>query len=355
VRFSLPYFILFSIIFLSLPSCFNAESDGASNTKNSGPDITYPGNFKIKGIAMVATVKKVDTKAIKKMIETNANYVALMPYAFCSEENTTVRFNIERQWWGEKEEGISETIDAASMHDLQVMVKPHIWFHDVDYSGDFKPDNEEEWKKFENSFFDYIICFAKIAEEKGAKLFCIGTELRQVVRNRPGYWQVLIDSVRKIYTGQLTYAANWDDYEDVPFWDQLDYIGIDAYFPLSLLKTPSVKEIQEGWKKYEEILQAFSEKHNKPILFTEFGYRNASFCAAYPWEEKGRDINNQAQANAYEGLFKTFAGKPWFAGGFAWKWYADNAEKHLHEIDYTPQQKPAFKILQTFYGVHSPG
>jgi hypothetical protein len=45
---------------------------------------------------------------------------------------------------------------------------------------------------------------------------------------------VTIDcEIRKIYTGKLTYAANWDDFDKVPFWKELDYIGIDAYFPLS--------------------------------------------------------------------------------------------------------------------------
>jgi hypothetical protein len=44
-------------------------------------------------------------------------------------------------------------------------------------------------------------------------------------------------------------------------------------------------------------------------------------------DESENTINNQAQVNAYESLFQTLTQKKWFAGGFAWKWYADDYHK----------------------------
>jgi hypothetical protein len=49
------------------------------------------------------------------------------------------------------------------------------------------------------------------------ELFCFGTELGNAIAKRPQYWSQLIVKIRKIYTGKLTYAANWDDFDKVPF------------------------------------------------------------------------------------------------------------------------------------------
>ncbi|MEM6723389.1 MAG: hypothetical protein AAF598_05080, partial [Bacteroidota bacterium] len=45
-------------------------------------------------------------------------------------------------------------------------------------------------------------------------------------------WRTIIRSARQHYTGELTLAANFDNYREISFWDELDFIGINAYFPL---------------------------------------------------------------------------------------------------------------------------
>ena len=60
-----------------------------------------------------------------------------------------------------------------------------------------------------------------MAEEEKVDIFCIGTELEKFIEHRPAYWRELIAEVRKVYKGKLTYAANWDEYKRVPFWDAL--------------------------------------------------------------------------------------------------------------------------------------
>jgi hypothetical protein len=54
--------------------------------------------------------------------------------------------------------------------------------------------------------------------------------------------------------------------------------------------------------------------------------------------------------NAYESLFQTLTQKSWFAGGFAWKWYADEYHKQKkNNVDYTPQDKPALETIKKWY------
>ena len=58
------------------------------------------------------------------------------------------------------------------------------------------------------------------------------------------HWWELIANIRQSYSGQLTYAANFDNYQEVYFWDQLDLIGINAYFPLRELQEQPDQEQQ---------------------------------------------------------------------------------------------------------------
>ena len=46
--------------------------------------------------------------------------------------------------------------------------------------------SEENWIAFENRYSEFILTYAKVAQEKKVSLFfCIGTELELFVKNRP--------------------------------------------------------------------------------------------------------------------------------------------------------------------------
>ena len=82
-------------------------------------------------------------------------------------------------------------------------------------------------------------------------MFCIGTEQGSSVKESPEYWLYLIEEVRKIYHGKITYAGNWDNYKNCTFWNKLDYIGIDAYFPVTNAANPNSQQLSEGWTKWK--------------------------------------------------------------------------------------------------------
>jgi hypothetical protein len=115
----------------------------------------------------------------------------------------------------------------------------------------------------------------------------------------------------------LTYAANWDEYKRVPFWEQLDYIGVDAYFPVSENKTPTIEEAKAGWQSWKTEMQGVATAHNKKIIFTEYGYRSVDFAGKEPWKSN-RDmiqINLEAQSNLSKALYEEIWDEEWFAGG----------------------------------------
>jgi hypothetical protein len=298
---------------------------------------------------MVAPVKTITDTMLQPILEIKANSIAIMPYAFCSPEKPEIRFNHKGQWWGESDEGVIGCIKMAHQKGLTVMLKPHLWIGRGIYTGAFTLNTEQDWKLWEESYREYVLNFAAIADSLKAEIFCIGTELGTTIKERPAYWSSLIDTLRSRFHGKLTYAGNWDDYKNFPFWHKLDYIGVDAYFPLVKDKTPSINSGKKAWNKWAEALAKISSKNGRPVLFTEYGYRNVDYTAAEPWKENEGAENNEGQAHAYEALFRSLHDKQWFAGGFLWKWYVDTGRHHRRAIDFTPQGKAAEKVIKKWY------
>jgi len=309
---------------------------------------------KINGICFVAPSHKVNTSHLAPIESVNANWVAITPYAFSRPNSPKVTFNHNNQWRGEKEVGIIETIIAAQKLGLKVMMKPHIWVMGQGWAGEYNLDNEEDWKTWEKAYSQYILQFAKISDSLNIEIICIGTEYKNAVKKRPEFWIKLIKDIRTFYDGQITYAANWDNFENVTFWNKLDFIGIDAYFPIGESKTPSIEELEEKWKPVFQKIRAFQAKNSKPVLFTEFGYRSMDYCTDGHWDLDNQDavVNLEAQNNATIALFNTFWNQDWFAGGFLWKWYSNNEKGGVKDSHYTPQNKPVEKVIKDWYNIH---
>ncbi|MEN7549064.1 hypothetical protein AAG747_14160 [Rapidithrix thailandica] len=313
---------------------------------------------KMNGVSLVAPPKPFEGDVFQPIVGVSANWVAIIPYAFINGNSTGVSFDQERQWWGERTEGVLESIRLAKEKGLRVMLKPHVWVKGQGWAGDFALHSEKEWKAWERNYTRYILHHARLADSLHVELFCIGTEFRKAVVQREVFWNVLIERVREVYTGELTYAANWDNYEQIMFWPQLDYIGLDAYFPLSMNASPSVKELKKAWEKPLMAISQLQKEVGKPVLFTEYGYRSIDQATGKQWElpttrgrrQKTIQVNLQAQKNAYQALYEVFWSNTWFAGGFLWKWYSQHQKSGgEHCSDYTPQNKPAETIIRRYY------
>lgn len=304
---------------------------------------------KINGVSLVSPPNFSDQVNFEPILATHSQWVAIIPYAFSGKNEPNVYFNWERQWWGERTEGVVDLTKMAKLKGLSVMLKPHVWVRGDGWPGDFQLGNEEDWKTWEHDYEQYILHFAGLADSLGIELFCIGTEFRKAVVQRPEFWQELIKKVRKIYTGKLTYAANWDNYENVLFWDQLDFIGVDAYFPVDTAATPSLAQLQSGWQKQAKQLAQFSKKYDKQILFTEFGYQSQPRTAGNHWELDQSTVCLPCQSVAYEAIFTVFWQQHWFAGGFFWKWHFREDIGGENDPDFTPQGKPAMEVISSYY------
>ncbi|WP_452221800.1 glycoside hydrolase family 113 [Lacinutrix salivirga] len=308
---------------------------------------------KINGVSFVASPEKISKLHTKPVVNVNANYAAIMPFGFMKAIDTPkIIHNTERQWFGETRAGAKQYIQELKKQNIKIMIKPQIWVWNGEFTGYIKMNSEADWKALEDTYTSFILEYASLAKETKAELFCIGTELEGFVTERPEYWHNLIKKIKEIYKGKLTYAANWDEFKRTPFWSELDYIGVDAYFPLSEMKTPTIEACKVGWQKHKPVIESLYQTHNKPILFTEFGYRSVDFTAKEPWQSDHtlQSLNFEGQTNATQALFEEFWEQEWFAGGFVWKWFhAHNKVGGANDNQFTPQNKPVEHVIKTFY------
>ena len=308
---------------------------------------------KINGVSFVASREEAAQSHVDEVLQINANSAAVMPFGFMRDvANPDIIFDTERQWFGETRKGAKQYIELLQKNGISVMVKPQIWVWKGEFTGTITMSTEAQWQQLEASYDAFILTYAQLAEETQAPIFCIGTELEKFVEHRPEYWQRLIKKIREVYHGKLTYAANWDEYKRTPFWEQLDYVGIDAYFPLSESKTPTVAELRKGWQPWKTKIAELAKCNNRAVLFTEFGYRSMDFTAKKPWlvDRTEEGVNLQAQVNAKNAIFKEFWNENWFAGGYVWKWFIQH-EKSGGERDnrFTPQNKPAEATIREHF------
>ncbi|WGH74852.1 glycoside hydrolase [Tenacibaculum tangerinum] len=308
---------------------------------------------KINGISFVASSKEVTSQHLHHVKKVSANYVALMPFAFIkSLTSPKVIYNSKNQWFGETEAGVKQYAKEFQKSNIKIMLKPQIWVWRGQYTGTIKMDSEAKWRELEQSYEDFILVFAKVAEEINATVFCVGTELEEFIKNRPEYWKKLIKKIRNVYSGKLTYAANWDEFKRVDFWQELDFIGIDAYFPLSDQKSPSIEELERGWQAHKNTIVELQNKFSKPVLFTEYGYRSINFVGKEPWTSSRIEgnVNLENQQKALQALYNQFWNEDWFAGGFVWKWFYNHKEVGGPTNNrFTPQNKPGELTIKKRY------
>ncbi len=242
---------------------------------------------------------------------------------------------------------ILRTAKDARDRGMEVFLFPILRLEDESkgWRGELAPaDLDLFFKNYEK----YILEFAALAEELEIPLLSVGSELESMEVHEER-WRKVIQAVRAVYKGKLTYSANWDSYKKTPFFDALDYIGVTGYFELAEEKNkePSVEDLLHAWRYVYADLMRLSEKWKKPLIFTEIGYLSQKGTASWPWKEGANEpLDLEIQRKCYEALRRMWDDEPRLEGVYLWNWFgwggADSKE-------YTPRNKPAAKEVAKWY------
>lgn len=239
---------------------------------------------------------------------------------------------------------VKSMIAFAQAQGLKVILKPmvnvidgtwraHINFFDMDIPC------EPKWSEWFSSYNDYIVHYAKIAEETNCEMFVIGCELVNADR-REGEWRELISLVRNEYQGLVTYNCDKYQEEHLQWWDALDVISSSGYYPI------------DRWEQELDRIEAVVKYHQKPFFFCEVGCpsRKGSEYIPNDWTKAGK-LDLDAQVKWYEAMFKATDHRPWMQGFGLWDWKAKlhSVESAATNDDYAIYGKPVEQVINNYY------
>ena len=268
-------------------------------------------------------------RQLDRLAAMGVDAVSLMPFAFEGGPSAPRLRMLGGSPESETDVGLIHAVRRARAHGLRTLYKPHIWVGGGSWPGDVAMGDEPAWQGWWRDYRRYVLHHAVLARWSGADLFSVGCELSGTL-GRAEDWRRLIAAVRQVFPGLLTYAGNWSgDLERAPFWEQLDLIGVDAYFPLSPDPAAGSAELARGAAAVVARLAAASRARHRPLLLTEVGFaaRRAAWTAPH---REGGTPSQADQAAAYAALFGALGHPPWLAGAFVWKAFSSEAADADH-------------------------
>ncbi|HEX6639955.1 MAG TPA: hypothetical protein VF215_02525 [Thermoanaerobaculia bacterium] len=282
-------------------------------------------------------------QSLRKLQELGVDWISLMPFGF-HRGDAGLSFGGEHVW--ETDDSLIATAKQAHALGIRILLKPHVWGRTEQRMESW---SEAEWRRWFEDYGRFAEHYATIARDAQMDALCIGNE-QKIASTHEAEWRSIIQRVRAIYRGPLTYGANFDEVFEVPFWDALDWIGVSGYFPLTPDASPDRATLVRAWQPIIARLEELSVREKKPVLFTEIGYRSVKGAAWRQWEiprEAAADLD--AQRNAYEAFFETVWPRPWVAGAYPWKWFSYPDHGRVDSNDYDLEGKPAEEVIRRAY------
>lgn len=300
-------------------------------------------------------------QSLRNLAATGANWISLV--VVCGQENAAALTITCAPPSTATDAELGRVIALAHSLGMRVLLKPHLNFSadPTRFSGHIGPlfTTSAQWQTWFASYRGFINRYATLANAAKVDMLSIGHELGGTT-HREDEWRAIAREVRGFYQGLLTYSSLSSTGERAPhgeerritWWDAVDFIGIDAYYPVSNKNDPSLAELRQAWtaRGHLALLETLSRKFSKPIILTEIGYRSTDGATRIPgqWRTKGT-LDLQEQADAYHTALEVLWGKPWLAGIFWWQWFALTRIGGVSDDGFTPFGKPAEQVLKEFY------
>lgn len=263
------------------------------------------------------------------------NSIALVPYGFADSREPAIHFGHGGM---ERTEDIEALTALAHQRGMNVLLKPQLWTRGG-FPGNLEftdPRGRAQWFAEYRKFLEY---YATAAARMHADLFSIGVELGKMTPY-DAEWRALIARAHELYPGPLVYSATQGpEFENIRFWDALDYIGLNEYYPLpdNLSTADLVRTVETVQKKFA-----------RPVIFTEAGFCSYEHPNRAPWDETPRALAPADQARCYDAVLRAFYAKPWFQGVYWWK-VGTNGLGGPDDGSHTPWGKSAMDVVKHWY------
>lgn len=266
---------------------------------------------------------------------------------------------------------------AKALHDneIRILFKPCLtpldsaWMGSVTFPDGQQIQNVQNsyWQEWFASFTESAKYFADFAERIGLDALIIGAEYYGT-EGRAEEWSKVIEEVRKIYSGPITYEFTPSSRKaySLDWFKDLDFLSYSYYPPAcdgameeaAARENPhySVENMVEYLSSRKEKIQSICDRFwNKPIAFTEIGVRSAHGCILQPFNYRWEThYDGEEQANYMEAVFRTFWDLPQWMGMYWWKWDETQIRPQYHgdpkgDKGFTIQGKPAENVLRNWF------
>ena len=214
------------------------------------------------------------------------------------------------------------------------------------WRGEIRPRDTSAWYQ---SYGSLILGYARLAAQEQVDSLAIGTELNSM-EQYVASWQGLLQQVRQVYRGQVTYAYNYNTSFQTGLWSDLDFISVDAYFPLD--HTPagaSAAQMSADWQRWLAELQRFDGPYHKPIVFTEVGVVPKAGAHLRPWDSSVSGAFDLDEQRAY--YEATCDATPHVVQGLYWWAAGTSLPARLQPSDFDPLSRPAEDVVRSCYAV----
>ncbi len=287
-------------------------------------------------------------KNLERMLDAGVDWVALVAVWYQQDRTSTLIGPDPDKTAAD--DSVREVIRFLRAKGAKVMLKPYVNSHDGVWRATFSPKNVGAWF---DSYRHFINHYAEMAAEEGVEMLCVGVEYSWCDGKERERWLDVVDSARARYDGPLTYAAHWRAYKKVCFWDAVDYVGVDAYFPLSKKDDVGLSALVRGWEGPLDEMESWRHRArlaDKEVIFTEVGYQSRPKCWKTPAATKTDEVDVDAQEACYKALFMAVPARRWLRGIYMWSWdhWGVNAGGPENNT-WTPKNKPAETVLSKYY------
>lgn len=283
---------------------------------------------------------------LRRIANLGATAVAVIPYTSMYSPSEPAPLRVAESPGGENDASIIHAARSAQAEGMRAIIKPQIWLRGS-WPGDIDMQSEADWDTFFAHYTRWMQHYAILAEAVGAELLCLGVELGAATLAHPERWRRMAADIRALFGARLTYAANWgEEFERLAFWDALDVIGLDQYYPLSPDSAATDADLRAGAEHIVATMNAVQARESKPLLLTEVGYASRPAPWISPHDDGGAArYDGEAQARAARIFTEALRDANGLAGALWWKWPTTPEVGGPGHTRFTPRGKPAEAML----------
>lgn len=209
-----------------------------------------------RGVHIYWEAKKGDTDTVvhakarrlfQYVVRLNANAVALsFPFSTKSPRSTTVYQDPKIT---PSPHQVRIVLEEARRSRLRTTLRPLLDERSLNppdgWRGNIHPTSRHDWFV---SYRHLLAPYVDVAERYDAHTLVLGTELNSLERDPR--WRPLVNWTKRRFSGEVAYAANWDNYTRKRIKVPSGRLGVDAYPPLRKPDDTPVSRLVKHWNHF---------------------------------------------------------------------------------------------------------